>query len=83
MSLMVVIAFVAVASALAFFLYVLVQFWLEDRHPRRGSETPVGFPMVASGQIVMPREAPRGKRRANSANQKTQGESENRRRFPC
>jgi len=68
-----------VAAACVFFLYVLVQFWLEEKHPRRRDEMPMAFPMVSSGQIVTPPETPRGVRREDSANQKTQGESENRR----
>jgi hypothetical protein len=77
---MVVIAlFAVVAAACVFFLYVLVQFWLEEKHARRGNDSPVGFPVISSGQIVMPLQTPRAKRRPHSANQKTQGTSENRR----
>jgi len=76
---MVVVAFLAMAAACVFFLYVLVQFWMEERHPRRTSDTPMGFPMVSSGQIVMPRETPREQLRKDSAIQKTQGEGEDRR----
>ncbi len=76
---MVVIAFLAMVAACVFFLYVLVQFWLEEKHPRRRDEMPMGFPMVSSGQIVMPRETPRERRRKDSAIQKMQGEQEHRR----
>jgi hypothetical protein len=76
---MVVIAFLAVAAACVFFLYVLVQFWMEEKHPRRTSDTPMGFPMVSSGQIVMPPEITRARQRSNSARQKTQDEDKNRR----
>ena len=76
---MAVIALLGVAAACFFFLYVLVQFWLEEKHPRGRHETPMGVPMVSSGQIVMPRETPREKQRANSASQQTQGEHKNRR----
>jgi len=77
---MVVIAFFAlVAAACVFFLYVLVQFWREERHPRRSNNSPVGFPVISSGQIVMPSAMPREERRKHSVNQKTQGTSENRR----
>jgi hypothetical protein len=77
---MVVIAFFAlVAAACVFFVYGLVQFWLEEKHPRRRNDTPIGFPVISLGQIVMPLETPRGERRKHSVNQKTQGTSENRR----
>jgi len=75
---MMVVAFLA-AAACVFFLYVLTQFWLEEKHQRQRRETPLGFPVISSGQIVMPLETPREGRRTNSANQKTPGESENRR----
>jgi hypothetical protein len=76
---MVVVAFLAVAAACVFFLYVLVQFWLEEKYPRRKDDASVGFPMISSGQIVMPLETPREKRRKDSASQSMQGESGNRR----
>ena len=76
---MVVVAFLAMAAACVFFLYVLVQFWLEEKHPRRRNEMPMGFPMVSCGQIVMPPEIPREQRRTDSATQKMQGEQEHRR----
>jgi hypothetical protein len=76
---MAVIAFLGMAVVCVFFLYVLVQFWLEEKHLRRRNDPPMGFPMVSSGQIVMPREPPREKQREDSADQKTLGESENRR----
>jgi hypothetical protein len=79
MSFMMVVAFLAAAAACVFFLYVLTQFWLEEKHQRQRRETPLGFPVISSGQIVMPLETPREERRTNSANQKTPGESENRR----
>jgi hypothetical protein len=76
---MVVIVFLVVAAACVFFLCALVQFWLEEKHLRRRRETPLGFPVISSGQIVMPLERPREERRNDSADQTTQGESENRR----
>jgi hypothetical protein len=77
---MVAVAFFAVvAAACLFFLYVLVQFWREEKQPRRSDNSPAGFPLISSGQIVMPLETPRGGRRTHAANQKTQGTSENRR----
>jgi hypothetical protein len=79
--LMAVFAFlaVAVAAACVFFLYALVQFWLEEKRLRRRNDTPLGFPVISSGQIVMPRETPREGQRDNSAGQKTQDTRENRR----
>ncbi len=76
---MAVLLFLVVAAACVFFLYALVQFWLEEKHLRRRREKPLGFPVISSGQIVMPLEPPREERRANSTNQNTRGESENRR----
>ena len=76
---MAVLAFLGVAAACLFFLYVLVQFWLEEKYPRRNDESPVGFPVISSGQIVTPPVTPHEKRGEDSANQKTQGERENRR----
>jgi hypothetical protein len=76
---MAIVVFLVVAAACVFFLYALVQFWLEERHLRRRRETPLGFPVISSGQIVMPLEAPDEERRKDSASQKTQGKSGNRR----
>jgi hypothetical protein len=71
MSFMLVIAFFAlVAAACVFFLYVLVQFWREERQPRRSNDSPVGFPVISSGQIVMPLARLREERRNDSADQK-------------
>ena len=83
MSFMGVIAFLGPAMVWVFFLYVLVQFRLEEKYPRRRNETPMGFPMVSSGQIVMPPETPRENRREESASKKTQGSRDNRRELPC
>jgi hypothetical protein len=74
-----VLVFLVVAAACVFFLYALVQFSLEEKHLRQRRETPLGFPVISSGQIVMPLESPRKERREDSAEQKTQGTSENRR----
>lgn len=73
---MAVIAFLGMTVVCVFFLYVLVQFWLEEKHQRRRNDPPMGFPIVSSGQIVMPPEPPREKRREDSVAQKTQGEDE-------
>ena len=76
---MVVVVFLVVAAACVFFLYALVQFWLEEKHLRRRRETPLGFPVISSGQIVMPLEPPGEEQRKDSENRYTQDESGNRR----
>jgi hypothetical protein len=76
---MAVLVFLVVAAACVFFLYALVQFSLEEKHLRQRRETPLGFPVISSGQIVMPLEPPREERRKDAENQNTQHESENRR----
>jgi hypothetical protein len=68
---MAIVVFLVVAAACVFFLYALVQFWLEEKRLRRRRETPLGFPVISSGQIVMPPEQPRQEQRKDSANQKT------------
>jgi hypothetical protein len=68
---MAIVVFLVVAAACVFFLYALVQFWLEEKHLRRRRETPLGFPVISSEQIVMPLEQPRQEQRKDSANQKT------------
>jgi hypothetical protein len=76
---MAIVVFLVVAAASVFFVYALVQFWLEEKHLRRRRETPLGFPVISSGQIVMPLEKLREERRDDSANQKRQDKSKNRR----
>jgi hypothetical protein len=66
-----VFVFLVVAAACIFFVYALVQFSLEERHLRQRRETPLGFPVISSGQIVMPLETPRKKRHEDSTKQKT------------
>jgi len=68
---MAIVVFLVVAAACVFFLYALVQFWLEEKHLRRRRETPLGFPVISSGQIVMPLERPRQEQHKDSANHKT------------
>src|ERR1700734_888044 len=65
-----VFVFLVVAAACIFFVYALVQFSLEERHLRQRRETPLGFPVISSGQIVMPLETPRKKRREDSTKHK-------------
>jgi len=69
---MAIVVFLVVAAASVFFVYALVQFWLEEKHLRRRRETPLGFPAISSGQIVMPLEPPREERHKDSTNYKTQ-----------
>jgi hypothetical protein len=66
-----VFVFLVVAAACIFFLYALVQFSMEEKHLRQKREAPLGFPVISSGQIVMPLETPRKKRREDSTKQKT------------
>ena len=68
---MAIVVFLVVAAACVFFLYALVQFWLEEKHLRRRGETPLGFPVISSGQIVMPLEPPREEQHKDSASHKT------------
>jgi hypothetical protein len=49
---MAIIVFAGLVAVCGFFLYVLVQFRRDEKHPRRHEESPTGFPIVASGQIV-------------------------------
>jgi hypothetical protein len=76
---MAIVVFLVVAAASVFFVYALVQFWLEEKHLRRRRETPLGFPAISSGQIVMPLEPPREEQHKDSENRYTQDESGNRR----
>ena len=71
---MAVIAFLGMTAVCVFFLYALVQFSLEEKRLRRRRETPLGFPVISSGQIVMPLEQPRPEQRKDSANQKMHNE---------
>jgi len=76
---MVVVVFLVVAAACVFFLYALVQFWLEEKHLRRRRETPLGFPAISSGQIVMPLGPQDEEQRKDSENRYRQDKSGNRR----
>ena len=76
---MVVIVFLVVAAACVFFLYALVQFWLEEKHLRRRREAPLGFPAISSGQIVMPLGPQDEEQRKDSENRYRQDKSGNRR----
>ena len=76
---MVVVVFLVVAAACVFFLYALVQFWLEEKHLRRRRETPLGFPAISSGQIVMPLGPQDEEQPKDSENRYRQDKSGNRR----
>lgn len=67
---MAVIVFAGLFVVCGFFLYVLTQFWRDEKYPRRHEELPTGFPIVASGQIVGPLPEPKGPRLGNAARQK-------------
>lgn len=73
------VAILAVAftcGVCGFFLYVLVQFRRDEKHPRRGDENLAGFPMAASGQIVQPLVEPGEQRNGKAAAQEdTRGRS--------
>jgi hypothetical protein len=64
-----IVAVVLAGSACAFFVYVLVQFRRDEKHPRRHQGVPAGFPMAASGQIVGPLRSPERVPRAKNARQ--------------
>ncbi len=76
---MAVFVFLAVAAACVFFLYALAQFWLDEKRERQRRATPLGFPVISSGQIVMALKTPREEQREDPGNQKTQSAHENRR----
>jgi hypothetical protein len=67
---MAVIVFAGLVAVCGFFLYVLVQFRRDEKHPRRHAELPTGFPIVASGQIVGPLPDPNRHRLGTAALQK-------------
>jgi hypothetical protein len=77
-----VVAILAVAftcGVCGFFLYVLVQFRRDEKHPRRSDESLAGFPMAASGQIVRPLVGPGEQRNGKAAPQEgTRGGSKTR-----
>lgn len=76
-----IVVVVLTGALCAFFVYVLVQFRREEQHLKRHDEMPTGFPVVASGQIVIPLETPREERCKDSANQKAH--KKNRRGSSC
>jgi hypothetical protein len=76
---MAVIVFAGLVAVCGFFLYVLVQFRRDEKHPRRHGELPTGIPIVASGQIVGPLPDPNGHRLRTAALQKGTGGSSKRR----
>lgn len=62
-----------------FFLYVLVQFRRDEKHPRRGDDSLAGFPMVASGQIVRPFVKSSKQKNGNAAPHQNSGSSSTKR----
>ena len=76
---MAVIVFAGLLVVCGFFLYVLVQFRHDEKHPRRHEELPTGFPIVASGQIVGPLSYRKTHRRGNAARQTDRGGNNHRR----
>ncbi|MGA7622722.1 MAG: hypothetical protein WB630_20300 [Candidatus Acidiferrales bacterium] len=76
---MAVIVLAGLFVVCGFFLYVLVQFWRDEKYPRRPEDLATGFPIVASGQIVGPLPEPQGHRLGNAARQKDRAGSDHRR----
>ena len=74
-----IVTVVLTGAVCGFFVYVLVQFRRDEKHPRRHEERPTGFPIVASGQIVGPLPEPNGHRLGNGARHKDPRGSSNRR----
>jgi hypothetical protein len=62
-----ILAVVFICGVCGFFLYVLVQFRRDEKHPRRADQSLAGFPMAASGQIVRPLVEPDQQRNAKAA----------------
>ncbi len=61
-----IVVFAITCAVCGFFVYVLVQFRRDEKHPRHGNDSLAGFPMAASGQIVRPLVEP-GKQRNGEA----------------
>jgi hypothetical protein len=76
---MAVVVLAGLVLVCGFFLYVLVQFRRDEKHLRRHEESPTGFPIVASGQIVGPLPDRNGHRFGNAALQKDARGNSNRR----
>lgn len=67
-----ILVVVLTGVACGFFLYVLVQFRREEEQLKSHDNMRSGFPIAASGQIVIPLEPPREERGKDSAKQKAQ-----------
>jgi hypothetical protein len=65
-----IVTVVLTGAVCGFFIYVLVQFRRDEKHPRRHEDLPTGFPIVASGQIVAPLREPNGHRLGNGVRHK-------------
>jgi hypothetical protein len=74
-----IIGLVLTCAVCAFFVYVLVQFRRDEKHPRRQQDLPTGVPIVASGQIVGPLANRNGRRLGHTAREKNPGGSSKRR----
>jgi hypothetical protein len=77
-----VVAILAVAftcGVCGFFLYVLVQFRRDEKHPRRGDNGLAGFPIAASGQIVRPFVEPSKQTNGKAATRRVSGDSSKKR----
>jgi heme/copper-type cytochrome/quinol oxidase subunit 2 len=74
-----IVVVVLTSAVCGFFVYVLVQFRREEKHPRRHDKMLTGFPIVASGQIVGPLADPKKRRLGNAARDKNPGGSSKRR----
>jgi hypothetical protein len=80
---MAIIAFLALVVVCGFFLYVLVQFRLEETNHKRRNEADVGVPMATSGQIAMPPKTSKEARRIDPTNDQLRDKSVNRREIQC
>lgn len=80
---MAIIAFLALVVVCGFFLYVLVQFRLEETHHKRRNEADVGISIATSGQIAMPPKMSKEARRTGPTNDQLRDENVNRREIQC
>lgn len=76
------IAYLAMAVVCGFFLYVLMQFGLEETHHKRKNEVAIAFPMATSGPIAM-RPKKSKTRPKERMNDQLRDESANRREIQC
>ncbi len=74
-----IVAVILTCGVCGFFVYVLVQFRRDEKHPRHAEEGLAGFPMVASGQIVRPFAEARQQSNEKAATHKDTGGSSKKR----